>query len=238
MQEIGYDYNEESRIQSVYAKRDAENKDILYSWKSADAIYIDYRKRVTWSLAFLKAGLNDLVDLEILDVGCGSGGWLRMLLEWGATPKRLHGIDLLEDRISRAKALSQINLDFRLGNSCQLPWPDCSIDLCGASTVFSSVIDGRVRSAIASECSRVLKPGGWMMVFDFAISDPRNPDTVGVGRKAIIKLFPKLRIFNVLRLIFCPPILRVIPHQLFFLAHFLEIIFPLICTHRLYLLRK
>ena len=45
----------------------------------------------------------ELLDKKILDVGCGSGGVLRDFIKYGALPENLYGIDLLEDRIERAK---------------------------------------------------------------------------------------------------------------------------------------
>ena len=49
--------------------------------------------------------------MNILDVGCGNGKWLRTLMEWGATANNLHGIDLLPDRVEKALQVSP-NIDF------------------------------------------------------------------------------------------------------------------------------
>jgi len=229
---------EEQRIRQAYAHRDACGKDQLYSWHCQDAIYIAYRQEAAWTQAFTRAGLPSLSNLEILDVGCGSGGWLRMLLEWGAAPARLHGLDLLEERITEARSLSPPDLDLIVGNAWPLPFPDNSMDLCAASTVFSSILDKAARRALAQEMTRVVKRGGWIMIFDFAISHPKNPDTLGIRKKEISGLFPDLELSHTVKLIFPPPLLRLLPPRLFFLALFLESLLPLICTHRLYQLRR
>lgn len=231
-------YNEEQRIKKVYAKRDYKQKDTLYSWDHVDAIYTSFRMNLTWTKAFLKGGFSNLAELEILDVGCGSASWLRVLVEWGAMPARLHGIDLLKNRIHKAKLLSPSDMDLRVASAWPLEFPDNSMDLCSASTVFSSILDQEGRKSLALEMVRVVKPKGWLMIFDYAISDPRNPDTIAIGRNEINRLFPKQIIQKTYRLILAPPILRKIPGSLLWLAHALEVIFPFLCTHRLYLLKK
>ncbi|MGO9176455.1 MAG: class I SAM-dependent methyltransferase [Desulfobaccales bacterium] len=230
--------NEELRIRETYARRDAAGKPALYTWDRMDSVYMAYRRKVAWIKALKEAGFRGLPGLDILDIGCGAGGWLRMMSEWGADPGRLHGLDLLEDRIARAKALSPAAMDFKVGNAMELDFPDSSMDLCAASTVFSSILDGAVRMALAREMARMVRPGGWVMIFDYAVSHPRNPDTIGIRKKEIIRLFPHLKLLHTFKLIFPPPLLRLLPAKLLGLAHFWEDILPLTCTHRLYVLKQ
>lgn len=63
-----------------------------------------------------KYKMNPLADRKILDVGCGSGGELRRFIEYGASPENLFGIDLLPDRIKRAKELNPL-IDFKCDNA-------------------------------------------------------------------------------------------------------------------------
>ncbi len=228
----------ESQIHSAYAQRDAQGKPDLYAWHRHEVTYIYYRVKETWVKALKSAGFKDISHLDILDVGCGSGGWIRMLMEWGATPSQLHGVDLLEDRIVKGKGLSPSDIDFRVNNGWVLPYENASMDLCAASTVFSSILDEGARKALAQEMTRVLKPNGWIMIFDYAISDPRNPDTIGIGRREILRLFRKLKLLRTYRLILAPPVLRIMPVKLLWLAHALEVLLPFLCTHRLYVLLK
>ena len=230
--------HESLRILKTYGQRDARGKAALYAWDQKDFPYIRYRQTAEWAAAFKKIGLVDLAGLEILDVGCGSGWWLRMLSEWGGTTSHLHGVDLLEDRIDKAKALSPPEMDFRVSNSWPLPYSDGSMDICAASTVFSSILASSARLALAQEMGRVLRIGGWIMVFDYAVSDPRNPDTIGIGRSEIQRLFSELEFAHTKRLILAPPLLRRLPRYLLWLANGIEICMPFLCTHRLYLLRN
>ena len=94
-------------------------------------------------------GITDLSHIEVLDIGCGSGGWLRTLLEWGARPEHLHRIDLLEDRIEKARALG-MGIDFQVASGYEIPFADGSMDLVSAHTVFSSILDGSARKALVA----------------------------------------------------------------------------------------
>ncbi len=229
---------EERRIRQVYAKRDASGKPALYHWQRQDTLYLIYRSRAVLARAFQCLGINDLAPLHILDVGCGSGGWLRLLVEWGASPERLHGIDLLPDRIVRAQALSPVSIDWRVGNALGLDYAGATMDLCAANTVFSSILDPAARLALAQEMTRVVRPGGYIMIFDYVISSPFNTDTVGIRQKEIERLFPGLLRRHRFKLIFPPPLLRLLPRGLLWLAHLCEVILPFLCTHRLFVLQK
>lgn len=125
-------------------------------------------------------------------MGCGTGGWLRMLLEWGALPKRLHGVDLLEDRIAYGRSLSPPELDLKVDNACGLSFADGSVDLCTASTIFSSILDFEMRLSLAQEMTRVARRDSWIMIYDFVVSSPGNQDTIGIGKNEILRLFPRI----------------------------------------------
>jgi ubiquinone/menaquinone biosynthesis C-methylase UbiE len=210
----------------------------LYAWYRHEVSYCSFRQQTAWIKAFQRAGFSDIATIEALDVGCYTGQWLRMLLEWGANPSKLHGVDILEESIAIARKLSPTMVDLRVSNGWPLPYSDDSMNLCAASTVFSSILVKNAREYLANEMGRVVRADGWVMVFDFAVSDPRNPDTTGINRHEIGKLFPALNLVETYRLILAPPLLRRFPSNLLWLAHAFEAIFPFLCTHRLYLLSK
>src|SRR5215471_8544720 len=90
---------EAGRIRSAYARRDSSGRASLYAWSRPDVALSRYRLHAAAARLLGGRGWPDLAEVEALDVGCGTGGWLRTLQEWGASPQRLHGIDLLGDRI-------------------------------------------------------------------------------------------------------------------------------------------
>jgi len=228
---------EEKCIREVYARRDLSGKKRLYDAARPDALYIQRRCQQAWQRAITEAGLMPLDKCEVLDLGCGHGGWLRMLHEWGADPARLHGVDLLADRIEQARFLSPPEFDLRLGNGLRLDYPDRSFDFCAASTVFSSILDKDVQLAVAEELTRVLRPGGWLMLFDYAISDPRNPDTIGISLRRLKAIFRGMNLASVDKLLLPAPVLRRLPASLLNVVQAFEVI-GLFCTHRLHRFRK
>jgi SAM-dependent methyltransferase len=91
---------EEIRIQAAYARRQDND---LYSLFNAGALFmVQEEKRVL--LALLKRyGVYSLSSKKILEVGCGTGYWLREFIQWGAHPAHITGIDLLPDHVERAR---------------------------------------------------------------------------------------------------------------------------------------
>ena len=102
--------------------------------------------------------------------------------------------------------------------------------LVSGHTVFSSILDGSARKALAQEMVRVLKPRGKILIYDYRISDLRNPDTVGIRKREIQRLFPGFTIQK-RSLTLAPPVLRRVAPVSPLLAHVLESWFPFLRTH-------
>jgi ubiquinone/menaquinone biosynthesis C-methylase UbiE len=232
------DITEIERLRAVYAERDSSGKKALYQWNLRANALVDYRRRDAWIRAFNKTGMTDLGSARILDVGCGTAGWLRNLLEWGARPELLHGVDALTDRILHAKSISHPDMDFQVASAQHMPFPDQCFDLVAASTVFSSVLDPQQRANLGREMLRVARKGGVIMVYDYVISDPRNPNTVGIGANEIKRIFEGASLAHAFRLTLLPPLARRFPEGLLWLAHMIEVVLPFLCGHRLYVLEK
>ena len=101
----------------------------------------------------LRAGLN------VLDVGCGSGDFLRLLAPI-VSPGAAVGLDLSETMIAEAHQRSSENLDnvsFRVGSVMDLPFPAASFDRIVATQLLLHVPDPQ---KALSEMKRVLAPSG------------------------------------------------------------------------------
>jgi ubiquinone/menaquinone biosynthesis C-methylase UbiE len=143
---------------------------------------------------------------DVLEVGCGSGGGLRTLLALGATPARVCGVDLLPDRIAEArKAFPECRL--AVGNAEHLEYSSQSFDLVVAFTVFSSILSDEMARNLASEISRVLRPGGDMLWFDFRVNNPWNKQVRGVSRRQLRSLFPGFK-GSLVSICLLPPLAR------------------------------
>jgi len=170
-------YRESRSIQTQWDDNNAGNRVILLERQTAIRDRLDSH------------GYLPLTRRKILDVGCGTGGVLASMVELGAHPHNLHGIDLLSNRIAEARA-SYPNVHFQCANGEKLEFHDASRDLVLLFTVFSSILDPGMAMNVAREVDRVLKPGGAVLWYDFRYNNPRNPNVRGVRRGRIQDLFP------------------------------------------------
>jgi glycosyltransferase involved in cell wall biosynthesis len=109
----------------------------------------------------------------ILEIGCGSGFWLRALADGGVAESRLHGIELLEHRANAARERAP-RANVRTGDALALPYESDSFELVLLFTVLSSLpSDESARKALA-EARRVLVPGGLLVCYEPRIPNPGN----------------------------------------------------------------
>jgi ubiquinone/menaquinone biosynthesis C-methylase UbiE len=149
------------------------------------------RRRLTRRL-LEQEGWLPLGDRRVLDVGSGGGAELAWFRELGASESRLAGIDLLPDRVEVARR-AYPQLEFHLGNAEHLPFPDASVDLVLAYTVFSSILDPEMAANVAAEIRRVMRPGGGFLWYDFRYNSPANRNVRGVSATRVRSLFPGLK---------------------------------------------
>src|SRR5213594_4758960 len=143
---------EEARIRAAYAKRQGD--DARYSWFSPGHLFI-VQERERRLLALLhRYGFAPLSSKRILEVGCGTGYWLREFIKWGARPENMTGIDLLVDRVAEARYVCPEAVNIVYGNAAALAFPDATFDLVVQSTVFTSVLDAMMKQQMASEMLR------------------------------------------------------------------------------------
>ncbi len=191
-----------------------------FAFYQPDVVFFRYCIERELAAFFRKTRILDLSEKKILEVGCGWGSWLLLFLSWGGRPENLCGIDLLPERVEIARHRLPKS-EIVLGRAEKLPWPSDSFDLVFQFTVFSSVLSGPAREEIAKEIWRTLKPGGYFISFDFFISNPTNPNTVGIGKRELARLFPKAE-FQSRRLGLFPPLARRLAPLAFSLAQVLE----------------
>ena len=106
---------------------------------------------------------------HLLDVGCGTGALLATLAskEPGAV---LLGLDPSEDALelaSRRLYGSGTRTEFRQGVGHELPFENETFDVVCATLLLQSLPPG-ILTATIEECRRTLKPGGRLIVADWA----------------------------------------------------------------------
>jgi len=97
-------------------------------------------------------------------VGCGTGYLLGRLAARAPQAEALAGIDAAPAMIAVATgAAADSRLRFVVGSAERLPWPAETFDLVVSTTSFDHWADQRAGLA---ECSRVLAPGGCLILAD------------------------------------------------------------------------
>jgi SAM-dependent methyltransferase len=224
---------EETRIRSAYTRRP---KDDRYSWFSPGHLFLMQEREKLVLRTLQREGLAPLDGKTILEIGCGTGHWLREFIKWGAQPRNITGIDLLPERVVQARALCPAGVTVECHNAAELTLPDEAFDLVVQSTVFTSIQDPESRKRVASQMLRVLKEDGVILWYDFHVNNARNPDVRAVTHRELGELFPRCRI-RVKRLTLAPPLLRQVARYSWLLSHLLSGI-PWLCTHHLATIRK
>jgi len=227
--------DEQERLTEVYGERARRLPADYYSpFHPGNLFILQGRERALLRM-LSRAGLNDLSERQILDLGCGTGSDLRRLLDLGARPENLHGVDLLAERLEHARALSP-QLHFELADAQALPFEDETFDLVMQSTAFSSILDPEIRLRVADELLRVLKPGGVVLWYDMRLTNPRNLDLVPMTSREIARLFAACeRDLEAVTLL--PPLARRLAPVSWGLCAFLEAL-PVLRSHYVGFFRK
>ena len=226
---------EQERINHVYRQWHGGGALARYAWHRPEIVrQAAARSRALTSLLTATVG-PDLSAVRVLDVGCGNGGFLRQLIDWGATPAHLAGTELQQDRLEQARARSAPGVRWHLGGLD--PFPDDSMDLVSANTVFSSILDEDLRRKLAADMWRVLRPGGWAMIFDFRYGNPRNPQVRKVSDVELLRFWPaEQRQYR--SLVLAPPLGRALAGLPWLLPELLSALVPLLRSHFIYMARK
>jgi SAM-dependent methyltransferase len=157
--------------------------------------------------SFARAGLRDLSQLRLLEVGCGAGGNLLELLRLGFAPAHLSGIELLPERLAQARGVLPASVQLCGGDALLAPVAPRSLDIVFVSTVFSSLLDDAYQQRLADAMWGWVKPGGAVLWYDFTVDNPRNPDVRGVPLARLRTLFPEGRLRR-RRVTLAPPLAR------------------------------
>lgn len=197
---------EAERIRKEYERRKtAVSEDRHYSWNNPAYCFESEQRNREAAEMLKEAGLSDFNQLSVLDAGCGRGHSARSLKKLGFSGSLITGVDFLENRLRSSRA-DNPEIPVVCGNLASLPFPDNTFSLVCQSTVFSSVLNSEMRKRIASELVRVMKPGGFMLWYDF-IWNPFNRMTRGIGKREVRKLFPDLHV-RYRKVTLAPPLAR------------------------------
>ncbi len=130
-------------------------------------------RRAAVRMAGLRA--NDVV----LDAACGTGELTRAFARATPRPAQVIGLDFTPEMLDLARAKAPVasscstsppRVSYEQGDAMALPYPDASFDVVSIAFGIRNVADP---SRALREFRRVLRPGGRLVVLEFAT--PANP---------------------------------------------------------------
>jgi ubiquinone/menaquinone biosynthesis C-methylase UbiE len=159
-------YNDDGRLEKEqnFWKEAAEGYD---EWINSD---FQDQYEVNWDI------LTKFIDptLRVLDVGCGPGD---LSIRISQQCHELRGVDVTPEMIRIAEekaAFEPANVYFQQADACDLPFEDHSFDTVMSVNALQTMI--RPEMAIM-EMSRVLKPGGELLLITYCYGDSSLSDS-------------------------------------------------------------
>lgn len=220
------------RLREVYASYD-NGRGRIWDVEQPAMAAVEQERDEFMDALLRSLGGGTLRDLTILDVGCGTGFDLNRLVQEGATPSRLYGIDLLPNRTAIAHATNPtINVVGASGDA--IPFRNGKFDVVLMCTVLSSVQSEAMRIRLGQEVERILRPGGAVLWYDLRWSNPWNRNIRGIRSRRLRSYFPtfalRLRSITVapplIRLTgaYAPRVYRILKHIPFLRSHLIGLL--------------
>ncbi len=131
----------------------------------ADVYDQRWNNYIAKTLSFLKNWTQISPDAAVLDIGCGTGEFERLLLT--ENPQQvITGVDISEKMLLMAKQKCRTypNVSFRTASVSALPFADNSFDVVVSASAFHYFDDPTLA---LKEIKRVLKPEGRVIILDW-----------------------------------------------------------------------
>jgi ubiquinone/menaquinone biosynthesis C-methylase UbiE len=108
---------------------------------------------------------------SVLDIGCGSGDFIKVLASVFTEETKITGIDPFEEALTEARQkFPSEKIEFLQMGGEQIAFPDNCFDVVSISFALHHLADV---SKTLSEMIRVVKPDGWMIINEI-VSEVQN----------------------------------------------------------------
>ena len=124
-----------------------------------------WSRYITKTLTFLKSWASVPPEATILDIGCGTGEFERLVL-CEQPEQRMVGVDISGKMLELAQQKCQAypNVTFCIASASRLPFPDRNFDVVVSASALHYFDEPDVSLA---EMRRVVKPGGSVVILDW-----------------------------------------------------------------------
>jgi SAM-dependent methyltransferase len=154
-----------------------------YGDASVAAAYARNRTAMSAVLAALVEGVRITGQSQILEVGCGTGNYIRAISEIAGC--RCYGLDRSEAMLEHARA-SAGHVEYLRGDAAQLAFSDETFDLVFSVDAIHHIAEGERYFA---EAHRVLRQQGWVctmtcsedLLRDYVVLGRYFPDTIPIN---------------------------------------------------------
>jgi len=221
---------EKERIEAVYRERSGLSR--RYSLEIPGNEF-NHQNLCVALRGLLAVAFADLSTVKLLDVGCGELFWPEAIIEMGCARNNCFGTDILHWRLVKGREEGR-RVSAVTSSAMELPFASGSLDLVTQFTLMTSVLDNALRRNIADEMRRVLKPGGYILWYDFRYNNPFNQHTRAIGRAEVGHLFPGMPI-RTRSITLLPPLARKLKGPLVPLLKILNF-FPIMRSHNVALI--
>jgi ubiquinone/menaquinone biosynthesis C-methylase UbiE len=120
---------------------------------------------ITKTLSFLKTWAHISPEATVLDIGCGTGEFERLLLT--ENPQQMiTGVDISEEMllVAKQKCRAYPNVSFQTASASALPFANNSFDVIVSASAFHYFDDPETA---LKEMRRVVKPDGKVVILDW-----------------------------------------------------------------------
>jgi ubiquinone/menaquinone biosynthesis C-methylase UbiE len=200
--------DETELVRQRYRRRKGEAEEMWSGF--APSVYLPVQEKERALIRWIRhSGMEPVETRSLLEVGCGTGDDLLLLIRLGFDPGKLVGSELLEERVRRARHRLPAALRLDHGDAAELDLADAAFDVVMQSTVFTSLLDDGFQRRLADRMWALTKPGGGVLWIDFVYNNPRNPDVRGIPLARVQELFPEAELRH-WRISLAPPISRLV----------------------------
>src|SRR5260370_34557139 len=91
------------RISAEYDRRAREIPEDFYSWGKPSNLLMHEQTLRSCIRLLQRSSMFPLNSRRVADIGCGVGTWLLEFIQWAVDPAELRGIDLMPQRLARAR---------------------------------------------------------------------------------------------------------------------------------------